>query len=1638
MEKRKGVLKVMRKKILFFIIPLFALFFVFSVRAHANSVTDEYIIRESEGLYELYSVGSGEEGLVFSSESLGQLFEHIATDAHVELDGISITELVELNGGKYEISGEAVLSGAGGICVLEGTELSLLSVKLSFSDDSTGAIRVKGGSLRVIGESSIYARRTSPVVVDFSASSSFWLLGGSVSSELSAAIVSSLGSVRLLGGEVDSLDCAAVVNTATLTVAGANISGAVYDIDTLTPIRCSYDGVYNTAEISVRYLDEFSGGDITEILYNTTSDVSALVSLYDKYGAAVTHTFFESSPYSEEKSFSAVYLPYTVSYYDKAERIGTSLVLSDYGHSPMEYTPPIGYTFDGWYSDETLTEPFDFSAPVSANVSVYLKKSLAKPEFSLSSLNFVYDGAEHTLGFDTLTHPLSDSGFFSYTWYKGNERISSASSLNLRAVSDSGSYYCKIKFSYNGDYSEITTPAVDVAVAKKAVDIPIIPAKEYTGYELFADVPASLYYTADVASGVSVGKYSVKLTLTDTDNYRWCVGEENYCLAEFSITKAQNRWTEPPSVNNTFVGNAPRMSATAAFGTVKYLISASPFDGFSDSLPTAVGEYYLVCVVDGSDNYTALRSDPIAFSVLAESVTGLFIESLPKKLSYIAFEGFISEGLSVIADYNSGKRENVSIAALSISYQRADSFRFGDSAVIISYSGVSVSLSVTVSRAEYDLSGIEFSDSSITYDGEYKTLSFSGELPVGLDGVGLSATVYGGGVAAGEYTVSLVFSGESENYKLPDPMTCRFKILPLEVEVIYGSTDFIYNGKPQIPDAYFLNERGIAIPLKLSGAKIAAGENYIATASSPSANYKLKNAEISFTVARADYDMSGVLLSADSFLYDGEEKRVTLIGRPAGVTVIGYTNGTATDAGVYVTAVAFSYDSENYNPPILPKLTWSIAPAEYDMSGVEFFDTVAVYDGNLHYPELRGELPTGSDGIKLTVSYSIGVVAVTDEAVSVTVTFHTESKNYNTPNSLYRTVKLTPKPINVSWSGGELIYSGQEQHPDAYSEYTGITVTGGGINSGSYTAYAESDSKNYTIINSEYEFIIKKADNRWVVEPSISDIFENATLSYTAEALCGAVSFKFYSDPEASAEIERPSALGVYYMVAYADGDENHNPISSEPKRFEIKELLPTALLVALEKTDFVAFEPLLGFATFTVLYNDGGSLPLDPALVEVVYQNGDGLRAGDTAIKFTYRSVSCMVTVNVGLANYDMSGVCWEGSTVFYNGKEQRITLSGLPSGVTVREYRGGVGTTVGSYPVTAYFNYDSANYHAPAPISASLKINKYPISVPDTVRLVYNGDIQQPELPDGAALADSISPKAVGRYTVRLMLDDNENYVFSDGGDTASYDLIISPAVLTVTVADVKLYLFESLDISEYTISGVFADDAVSLEFYEQSGRIHAKSSNPNYTVTVVDGEVERIASLNQNSMRWLLICLLLLAIFGLFVYIIVLHREEILEFFAKRRAYALYRVAEIEGGEVIEGRAHPILALPDGSGEYYSMLSVDMPKADSLITDTMARTLLKRSYDPVVTRGRKKAIVNIGAISDAFTPDEYVDINRLKEKGLVPDDAGYVKILADGIIDKPLFVHANSFSLSAVKMIALTGGEAVRVTTSHGHRK
>ncbi len=107
-----------------------------------------------------------------------------------------------------------------------------------------------------------------------------------------------------------------------------------------------------------------------------------------------------------------------------------------------------------------------------------------------------------------------------------------------------------------------------------------------------------------------------------------------------------------------------------------------------------------------------------------------------------------------------------------------------------------------------------------------------------------------------------------------------------------------------------------------------------------------------------------------------------------------------------------------------------------------------------------------------------------------------------------------------------------------------------------------------------------------------------------------------------------------------------------------------------------------------------------------------------------------------------------------------------------------------------------------------------------------------------------------------------------------------------------------------------------------------------------------------------------------------------------------------------------------------------SVSVAEANERISDREAKSQMETREAPLHYPTGKKFEINIDVISSHFEKGETVCLETLKERGLIPKSTQAIKILARGSLDKPLCVLAHDFSVAAVKMILLTGGEAILI--------
>ncbi|MBQ8302150.1 MAG: uL15 family ribosomal protein [Clostridia bacterium] len=1044
-----------------------------------------------------------------------------------------------------------------------------------------------------------------------------------------------------------------------------------------------------------------------------------------------------------------------------------------------------------------------------------------------------------------------------------------------------------------------------------------------------------------------------------------------------------------------------------------------------------------------------------SFTAMADSgtspeVVSLSIESYPERRVYGAFDKLDTEGLSLKATFSDGSVRELNPEEISVIYNRDEGLRVGDKDVTLSYGGKGVKLPVTVNPISYDLSVLSVNNISTVYNGKYQ--SYTELLPsiVGLDGIPLVMSAIGGGINAGEYNVSIDFSTQSKDYLTPESRVITMKIEPVPVEIIWSDLSFTYDGKSKAPTASYTDVNGKVIPLSVIGASAEVGK-YTARVSITDPNYLFSSTTAEYEIKKASYDLSSVSWSADSFIYDGSQKSVTLSGLPKGVRVIGYSGDTAKDAGRYTVTASLAWDEGNYNAPTELTHTWQILPAEYDMSAVSFQNAEYVYDGNIHYPKLIGEMPVGHDGIELEYTFSTGACHVDEGTVTVTVSFKTKSKNYIVPQPIYSSVSITPLGINVTWDKTQLSYSGERQTPTATSTECKIKVTGGALTVGRYTATAESLASDYYVINDKQEFSIVKADNYWVTSPSASTCYEGREININGKSRFGEVKYSFYSDPEGKRAISAPTSAGVYYAMLSVADTMNYSGLRSSLVRVEILEIKAVSFVASIGNIKLRAFDMIeKSDLICSVINNDGSRSTVDSSKVKIIYKNGNSLRKNDDSVILRYDSFSFSLPVEVEFAEYDVSDVVWLNSVVTYDGETHRPVLYGLPDGVSVIEYVGGGVTDAGKYTVSASLDYDRENYSEPKIPPCEFIIEKKALTIPHLFA-TYNGKPQIPT-PDSSLYSISSVGKFVDRgvYSLAVTLTDSKNYYFSETeSDRANAIFEILPATIFVSIDDVRLHLFEELSSAKYYVTDgeVFGADFVPFSFYSEGGVVYARSENPNYVLDVRPGRLIRLPYPTLIGGIMIIGFILLAFLLVLALLLAYKNRKKLATSMAILKCRIHHRNFTVAPPKNTDDQINsnftlPRVAVPEECEERaeqdYSETEIDAQKADSLITDQLAKSLLKKEGDVIYTEGSGREVINIGIISDNFNAGDVVDVNSLKAKGLIEEKYANVRILSGGRIDKALTVYANDFSLSAVKMIALSGGKAIKCVTLKGKPK
>lgn len=417
-------------------------------------------------------------------------------------------------------------------------------------------------------------------------------------------------------------------------------------------------------------------------------------------------------------------------------------------------------------------------------------------------------------------------------------------------------------------------------------------------------------------------------------------------------------------------------------------------------------------------------------------------------------------------------------------YTDAGTYTVYYKAVADNHNEVTGSFTVTISKAVVDLPEIE----SKPYNGEIQTATIA-------ESTVYSVTKNEGGINAGDYEVTIVLA-DTANYAWAGSdedndgsVTLTFTVTKVanawttEPDIdgwTYGAAANEPDGDALYGDVSFSYQTASGEPI---GEKPVNAGSYILVATvDGNTNYEGLSMTVEFAVAKADYDMSGVVFENASKVYNGETQSITVDGvLPDGVTV-SYSEGIRNAGSIVITATFTSTDA-NYNVPDTMTATLTVTAKELTVENVTALNRV--YDGTTAV-EVTGSLAgvIGSDDVTLEISGTMADKNV-GENKNVTVAANisgADSGNYTIADVDDVIVTVTAKEITVVWSNTSLTYNGESQAPTATAE-TGIAgetvaieVKGAAVEPGTYKATATISDTNYKLANAAVGFSIVKKE----------------------------------------------------------------------------------------------------------------------------------------------------------------------------------------------------------------------------------------------------------------------------------------------------------------------------------------------------------------------------------------------------------------------------------------------------------------------------------------------------------------------------------------------------------------------------------
>lgn len=1079
--------------------------------------------------------------------------------------------------------------------------------------------------------------------------------------------------------------------------------------------------------------------------------------------------------------------------YVKRQSGGRYVVLS--GAEDLIRSAPAreGFTLDWEYPDfsvKSIEEAIKASSEPKINISA--RWTMIPPE--IISLTADKDGGAYIYGdsmrIDSEVKAAAESFGIRYRWENADGDYASADedlSVALMNYDGGGKYKLRAVSYYDGN-SSLTASAeasIDITVDKKLLPLTFNPisnngfTKVYDAEESLIEISIDesaivaddeIKYALSVESVTKAGEYTAAVTLLgdSAEKYKTSVDKCVYTVYPRPLTVA---WSD----TNEFVynGEGQIREASITSGVVGsddvYLLYSG--EGVS------AGEYTAKISSDNPNYKVEERDSEASFTVKPAplSVTWdpetleLIYNGSSRKPAVEAVLGEIGSEKALIAVRVDGSAKNVG-----------------------TYTAEAYLTTLAVNKNYYIETGketqFEISAKPITVSWENTSMVYNGNggrLPtpkfdgvVGADDVMKTVSSNESAKNVGEYTATVTVA--NPNYKISGGGSCLFTISKASLNLRWGSTALVYSGAPQAPTAEIASglQGSDSFTVTVNGKETAASQSERTASVSLTpigdslvANYEITNPSIAYVISPKELTLTW---SGLSVTYNAMEQKptVTYSGAVTGedplITVTG-----GKDADVYTAVVTVGNSNYKLRAGESGVRAFEIkkAPLTVTWTGKEF-----TYDGTEHTPTA-----TVSSGALLSDSVSVKVSGGGAKAAGAyTASAESVNNNYYVLNGATYGYSVTPAKLEVSWSGLNVTYNGEEQKP-AVSIISGL-ISGDDANitvpskkqAGSYELTLSIGNKNYELKESSM------ASATFTVERApIIISWENKTLTYNGYAqaptprsetpLFGSDTVSFIVDGEKT-DVGTYTASAVSSSINYTVVGGRSTDYTIVPKEISLRF---TETTFVYDKTSHTPKYDVIG-----VVYGDAG-----------VQVTGQGMNAGEYDITYSLTNANYILSdaskkVRMTVLPKAIT-VTLLSDKLVYSGEEQTPTpitdgvIAGDDAAVTLL----GSGTDVGTYQVTV--SVGNGNYELSSPATLSFEITKKKVEVSwlGGTEFVYDGSEKAPDctcldaggnefsatvkyyvLGENGWEAIGGAPKEIGRYKAEYVPSDSGNYEFTN----------------------------------------------------------------------------------------------------------------------------------------------------------------------------------------------------------------------------------------------------------------------------------